>query len=94
MTKTELKKEVTKLVSDFFDEIDDLKAIGIKDLILKKILNSPYGENTRTMVNSSISMWSNDISNYLTQKDTFSTRQAYLAFVGIISLVDISLLED
>ncbi|HRG19230.1 MAG TPA: hypothetical protein PLP39_09075 [Flavobacterium lutivivi] len=94
MTKTELKKELQKLVADFFNEEDTLKAIEIKSSIIKKVLACPYGENYMNMVNVSINMWSNDISNYLTQKDNFSTRQAYLALIGIITLPDTSYLED
>lgn len=94
MTKTELKKELQKLVAEFFNETDNTKAVEIKNIIVNKVLDCPYGENYKNVINSSISMWSNDISDYLTQKDDSSTRKAYLALIGIITLPDTAYLED
>lgn len=94
MTKTEIKKELLNLITEFFNETDNEKASKIKDTIFEKVLACPYGENGLGVVKDSLSMWSENISSYLTQKDKSSTQQAYLALMGVATIPDISFLED
>ncbi len=93
MNKAELKQELNGLVKDFFATSDVVVVGRIKENIYQKVLSCPFTESTTKIVINSMSMWKTDVSNYLVtinENDKYYTHQAYLAMLGIITLVDIS----
>ena len=98
MTKTEKKKAIKNLISEFHNSTDISKLTELKESIVAEILSADYDLRKIELVKLSCNVWSADIQDYINKLESGKVDNldsfTELAFAGLYNLVDMSVLQD
>lgn len=98
MTKTEKKKVIKNLISEFHNSTDISKLTELKESIVAEILSADYDLRKIELVKLSCNVWSADIQDYINKLESGKVDKldsfTELAFAGLYNLVDMSVLQD